>query len=184
MSAKIKIEYANDAIEILENTWNEYQPEQPFEYSFLDDNLNNLYKAEAQTIKIVSLFSIVSIIISCIGLLGLIMLCQKVKPKKSGSRKVNGASIRNVLSLLSTELIINTSIAMAIAVPIGWYAVNLWRANFAYKTTISWWIFVFSGSDGFSFNIIIRKLSYNQSCTKKSYRSFTIRIVSYKMIPA
>lgn len=175
VSAKIKIEYANDAIEILENTWNEYQPEQPFEYSFLDDNLNNLYKAEAQTIKIVSLFSIVSIIISCIGLLGLIMSLSESKTKEIGIRKVNGASIRNVLSLLSTELIINTSIAMAIAVPIGWYAVNLWRANFAYKTTISWWIFVFSGAMVLVLTLL--SVSYH---TIKAARKNPIEVLRYE----
>ena len=162
-------------LELLENTWNEYQPEQPFRYSFLDDNLNNLYKAEAQTIKIVSLFSIVSIIISCIGLLGLIMSLSEIKTKEIGIRKVNGASIRNVLSLLSTDLVINTSIAMAIAVPIGWYAVNLWRANFAYKTTISWWIFVFSGSMVLVLTLL--SVSYH---TIKAARKNPIEVLRYE----
>jgi len=145
VSVKIKYENANDALELLENTWNIYQPGQPFRYSFLDDNLNNLYRAEERTIKIVSLFSIISIIISCIGLLGLIMFVSESKTKEIGIRKVNGASLKNVLALLTSELVLNLIIAMLIAVPIGWYAVNQWRDNFAYKASISWWIFVVSG---------------------------------------
>jgi putative ABC transport system permease protein len=175
VSVKVKIESAKDAIEILKKSWNEYQPEQPFRYSFLDQNLNNLYKTEAQTIKIVTLFSIVSIIISCIGLLGLIMFVSESKTKEIGIRKVNGASIRNVLSLLSTDLVINTCIAMVIAVPIGWYAINLWRANFAYKTTISWWIFVFSG--GMVLALTLLSVSYH---TIKAARKNPVKVLRYE----
>jgi putative ABC transport system permease protein len=145
VSVKLKYENAQNALAILENTWNIYQPEQPFKYSFLDENLNNLYRTEKRTIKVVSIFSIVSIIISCIGLLGLIMFVSESKTKEIGIRKVNGASARNVLALLSIELISNVIIAVLIAVPIGWTAMNQWRENFAYKTTISWWIFLISG---------------------------------------
>jgi len=145
VSVKVSINDMQNAITLLEETWKAYQPDQPFRYSFLDENLNNLYASEKRTVRIVSIFSVISIIISCIGLLGLIMSVSESKTKEIGIRKVNGASVINVLKLLSGELISNVSIALIIAVPIGWYTVNLWRDNFAYKSTISWWIFALSG---------------------------------------
>jgi len=145
VSVKIKYENAHDALKTLEEKWNTYQPEQPFSYTFLDENLRNLYSSEKRTVKIVTLFSIISVFISCIGLLGLIMFVADRKTKEIGIRKVNGATVKNVIELLSKELMVNIVIAMVIAVPVGWLAIHLWRENFAYKTTISWWIFVFSG---------------------------------------
>jgi putative ABC transport system permease protein len=145
VSVKIRYEHANNALKILEDTWNIYQPDQPLRYSFLDDSLNNLYQAEERTVKVVTLFSIISIIISSIGLLGLIMFVSESRTKEIGIRKVNGASLKNVLTLLTSELMFNVIIAMLIAIPVGWYAINQWRDNFAYKTSISWWIFVLSG---------------------------------------
>jgi len=145
VSIKVKYDLVQEALAILEETWNAYQPDQPFRYSFLDENLNNLYTTEERTVKVVSLFSAISIIISCIGLLGLIMFVSESKTKEIGIRKVNGASIRNVLALLSNELIFNVIIAMVFAVPIGLYAVNQWRESFAYKASISWWIFGVAG---------------------------------------
>ena len=145
VSVKIKYGNTSDAIKILEDTWNTYQPDQPFRYSFLDESLNNLYTAERRTIKVVTLFSLVSIVISCIGLLGLIMFVSESKTKEIGIRKVNGASLKNVLVLLTSELMLNLIVALMIAIPIGWFAINQWRNNFAYKASISWWIFVISG---------------------------------------
>ena len=145
VSVKLKYENAQNALTILEKIWNKYQPEQPFRYFFLDENLNNLYRTEKRTVKVVSIFSIISIIVSCIGLLGLIMFVSESKTKEIGIRKVNGASVRNLLTLLSIELLSNVIIAVLIAIPIGWIAMNQWRENFAYKTTISWWIFLISG---------------------------------------
>jgi putative ABC transport system permease protein len=145
VSVRIKNGHTGEALETLKRTWNTYQPDQPFRYTFLDESLNNLYEAETRTVKVVSLFSVISIIISCIGLLGLIMFVSESRTKEIGIRKVNGASLKNVIALLTGELMLNLIIALMIAIPFGWYVTNQWRSNFAYKAGISWWVFVISG---------------------------------------
>lgn len=146
VSVKINTADMKNAIASIEETWKVYQPDQPFRYSILDENLNNLYDAEKRTVRIVSVFSLISIVISCIGLLGLIMSVSENKTKEIGIRKVNGASVSNVLKILSAELFSNVTIAFIIAIPIGWYSIILWRDSFAYKSPISWWIFALSGT--------------------------------------
>jgi len=175
VSVRINYENSSDAIQILEDTWNTYQPDQPFRYTFLDESLNNLYKSEKRTVKVVSLFSLVSIIISCIGLLGLIMFVSESKTKEIGIRKVNGASLKNVLLLLTSELIINLIVALIIAIPIGWFVINLWRDNFAYKAGISWWIFVLSGCIVLLLTLV--SISYN---TYKAARKNPVETLRYE----
>jgi putative ABC transport system permease protein len=145
VSVKLQTAKMDEALKLLEETWKMYQPEQPFSYRFLDENLETMYSTEKRTIKIVSTFSILSILISCIGLLGLIQFIAASKTKEIGIRKVNGASDKNLIILLSGDLIVNAIVAIFIAIPIGWFAIIRWRDSFAYKTEISWWIFLFSG---------------------------------------
>ncbi|MEM1134229.1 MAG: ABC transporter permease [Bacteroidota bacterium] len=141
----VKTNDIQGTISLLEDTWNKYQPDQSFRYSFLDDSLNKLYNNEKRTARIGSIFCVISIILSCIGLLGMFLIITENKTKEIGVRKVNGASVKNILIILSKGLFINILIAFSISVPIGWLVINYWRGNFAYKTDISWWIFVAAG---------------------------------------
>lgn len=132
-------------INLLEKTWNEYETNQPFNFSFLDQNLENLYRNEQKTARIEIIFCVISIILSCIGLLGMYLYVTENKTKEIGIRKVNGASAQNILTMLSRELVINVMIALGISIPIGWMIVNNWVNGFAYKTQLSWWIFAVAG---------------------------------------
>jgi predicted permease len=120
----------------------ELNPAYPFDYSFLDNDLNNLYKGEQKMGNIFNLFAILAIFISCLGLYGLSAFMAEQRTKEIGVRKVLGASVFNIVYLLSgrfTRLIV---IAMIIAIPVSWWAINSWLKSFAYRIDISWIIFL------------------------------------------
>ena len=120
----------------------ELNPAYPFNYSFLDSDLNNLYKGEQKMGNIFNLFAILAIFISCLGLYGLSAFMTEQRKKEIGVRKVLGASMFNIVYLLSgrfTRLIV---IAMIIAIPVSWWAINSWLKSFAYRVNISWIIFL------------------------------------------
>jgi putative ABC transport system permease protein len=95
--------------------------------------------------KAVSLFSFIAIAIAALGILGLSMFLAESRTKEIGIRKVNGAKVSEILNILNKDFIKWVVIAFVIATPIAWYAMNKWIGNFAYKTTLSWWIFVLAG---------------------------------------
>lgn len=132
-------------IELLNTAWKKHEPVQPFNFSFLDQSLENLYQTEQRTAKIEIIFCVISIILSCIGLLGMYIYVTENKTKEIGIRKVNGASALNIFKMLSRELAANVIIAVCISTPIGWMIANNWAEDFAFKTQISWWIFAASG---------------------------------------
>lgn len=132
-------------IDLLEKTWKENEPTQPFNFSFLDQSLDNLYQTEQRTARIEIIFCVISIILSCIGLLGMYLYVTENKTKEIGIRKVNGATAHNILQMLSRELVMNVILALCISIPLGWMVVNNWVKDFAFKTQISWWIFAASG---------------------------------------
>jgi putative ABC transport system permease protein len=120
-------------------------PKFPFRYYFLDDHLNLLYSKENQQAKLVTAFSLLSVIVSVLGILGLsIFMCQ-YKIKEIGIRKVNGARISEVMAMLNRDFIKWVAIAFIIATPVAYFAMNRWLESFAYKTTLSWWIFALAG---------------------------------------
>lgn len=145
ISVNANTENIQGTIKLLEETWKEYQPNQPFSFSFLDQSLNNLYQTEQRTARIEIVFCGISILLSCIGLLGMYLFVTENKTKEIGIRKVNGASAHNILTMLSKELVVNVIIALCISIPIGWLVVSNWVKDFAFKTQISWWIFAASG---------------------------------------
>jgi putative ABC transport system permease protein len=132
-------------LEFLKNSWVDLSPEQPFEYEFLDQRLRNMYEKDRRLMKAFSSFSILSILIACLGLFGLISFISETKIKEIGIRKVNGAKVSEVLAMLNKDLVKWVAIAFVIATPIAWYAMNKWLENFAYKTSLSWWIFALAG---------------------------------------
>lgn len=117
-------------------------PAYPFSYNFLDQDLANLYKGEQQIGKIFNLFAMLAILISCLGLYGLSAFMAQQRTKEIGVRKVLGASVFNIVYLLSTGFTRLIFIAMLIAIPLSWFAINSWLQSFAYHINISWIIFV------------------------------------------
>ena len=132
-------------IKYINDVWNEFSPEIPFEYHFLDKTYEELYKQDRQFSKIILAFLLVSILIACMGLLGLVSFTTVRRTKEIGVRKVNGATISEVIVMLNRDFVKWVVIAFVVATPIAYYAMNKWLENFAYKTTLSWWIFALAG---------------------------------------
>ncbi len=132
-------------IENVESRWNKITENQPFEYTFLDQDFAHVFEREVITSKVYTIFSTISIMIASLGLLGLAMFFTKKRTKEIGIRKVNGAKIWQVLLLLNNDFIKRVLIAFTIASPLAWYTMNKWLENFAYQTELSWWIFALSG---------------------------------------
>ena len=114
---------------------------QPFAYSFLDEDFNRLYQSEQQTGKLFVFFAFFAILIACLGLFGLITFAAQQRTKEIGIRKVLGATVVDVTTLLSTDFMKLILVAILIAVPISWFGMNKWLQSFAYRTNIGWWIF-------------------------------------------
>lgn len=145
ITLKLKAKNTKEIIEVIENKWNNYQPDIPFEYSFLDDDLNTAYISDQRQASLFGVFSFLTIFIACMGLLGLIAFTAQQKTKEIGIRKVLGASIAGIVQLLAIDFIKVIVIALLIASPVAWYFMNKWLQNFAYKIDIPWWVFAFSG---------------------------------------
>lgn len=134
------------AIASIEKTWKELYPDDEFEYNFYDESIAKFYAAEQHTSTLLTWATGLSIFISCLGLLGLAMYTTNLRTKEIGVRKVLGASVTQIVRLLSTELVLLIVLAFVLVTPIAWYAMHKWMENFADRTTISWWIFALSGA--------------------------------------
>ena len=137
-------QFKNTMAEV-EQVWNKLSPALPLEYKFVDESWNSLYKKEIQFQKILNYSGLISLLIACLGLFGLSIFVAERRTKEIGIRKVNGAKVSEVLSMLNRDFIKWVAIAFIIACPLAWYAMNKWLENFAYKTTLSWWVFALAG---------------------------------------
>ncbi|MEP7233484.1 MAG: ABC transporter permease [Ginsengibacter sp.] len=126
----------------------------PFEYNFLDGQFNDLYKKDIRQQTILSVFAILAIFVACLGLFGLASFTATKRFKEIGVRKVLGSSVQGIVVLLSKDLLKPVLIAACIALPVGYWAMNKWLENFAYKTSVSWWIFVLAALITFGIALI------------------------------
>lgn len=133
------------AIAKVEKAWKEIYPEDDFEYSFLSEDIAKYYNSEKNVVRLLSWATGLAIFISCLGLLGLVIFITVQRTKEIGVRKVIGASVSQIVSLLSKDFLKLVLIAFVIAVPIAWWGAHKWLDNFAYKTELSWWIFLIGG---------------------------------------
>jgi len=134
-----------EALASLEKICKELNPKFPFTYKFSDEEYTRLYKNEQVVGQLANYFAFLAIFISCLGLLGLVMFTAEQRTKEFGIRKVLGASPATLFNLLSKEFLLLVVIALAIASPLAWLAMNKWLQNYAYKITISGWVFVIAG---------------------------------------
>lgn len=116
-----------------------------YEVQFVDETIDQWYKKEERTGKIIGYFTFLAVIISSMGILAMATFYMQQRKKEIGVRKVNGATIGKVMALLNRDFLKWVGLAFLFAVPISWYAMHRWLEGFAYKTTISWWVFVLSG---------------------------------------
>ncbi len=126
----------------IEAAWHKLNPNEPFEYSFLDNDFQKNYEAGNRLSSIVQYFTIIAILISCLGLFGLSLFSTEQRTKEIGIRKVLGASAGNIVTLLSKDFVKLVCIAIIIASPLAWYAMNKWLQDFAYRINISWTVFL------------------------------------------
>ena len=129
----------------IETIWHKNLSSVPFEYAFLDAEVQKQYETEITLSQIINSFTMMAIIISCLGLFGLAAFSAEQRQKEIGIRKVLGASVSGIVGLLSKDFLILIIIAMIIASPLAWYGMHKWLEGFAYKVSISWWMFGLAG---------------------------------------
>ncbi len=135
----------------IEKAWNEVYPEEEFKYDFFDDSIAKFYREEQRTSKLLNWCTGLAIFISCLGLLGLVIYITTQRTKEIGVRKVLGATVSQIVALLSKDFIQWVLVAFIIAAPSAWWVMHKWLQNYAYRTSISWWVF---GSCGIAMIII------------------------------
>lgn len=142
---KINTGNVKGLIKQIETKWAQFAPEIPFSFKFMDDAFDDMYRAEQRVGKVMLIFAALTIIIACLGLFGLVTYIAEQRTKEIGVRKVLGASIFNIVSLLSRELLLLVLIALLIATPIAYYFMYQWLQDFAFRISISWQVFVAAG---------------------------------------
>ncbi|MEM9675438.1 MAG: ABC transporter permease [Bacteroidota bacterium] len=139
--AKFSTDDVSDLLAFTEQTWKEANPNAPFEFSFIQDDLQKNYLAEERVLRIITTFTIVSIFISCLGLFGLSTFAAQQRRKEIGIRKVLGASLKSIVALLSQEYIKLVLLAIVMAIPLAWYTMSRWLQSFAYQMDMPWGMF-------------------------------------------
>ncbi|MBK7870051.1 MAG: ABC transporter permease [Saprospiraceae bacterium] len=129
----------------MEKVVKKHSPAYPFEYRFLDEEYDQLYRSEQRVSSLSRAFAILAIFVSCLGLFGLAAFTAEQRTKEIGIRKVLGASVTSLVTLLSTDFLKLVLISTLIAFPLGWWAMNQWLERFAYRIELSWWLFVIAG---------------------------------------
>ena len=133
------------AVSHIESVWNSKFPNIPFQYEFLDQRFGRLYATEQTQQMLFGIFAGIAIFISCLGLLGLSMFMAELRTKEIGVRKVLGASVGSIVTLLTQDFLKLVLLAIVIASPIAWYGMHNWLQDFAYHTEINWWVFALAG---------------------------------------
>jgi putative ABC transport system permease protein len=146
IALRIQPTNTQQTIQYLESVWKKLIPGQSFNYTFLDDTYNMLYNSEEKAGQMVTIFSFLAIYIACMGLFGLAAFTAEQRTKEIGVRKVLGASVSNIVQLLSKEFVKWVILANIIAWPLAWFVLNKWLENFAYRIDVSWWVFFLSGA--------------------------------------
>jgi putative ABC transport system permease protein len=145
LTLKLDTRNVTKTISFIGQQWNNFVPNSPFEYFFYDSFYNQLYQKEARFSQIIFIFSCIAILIACLGIFGLAVFLSETRIKEIGIRKVNGAKVMEVITMLNKDFVKWVAIAFVIATPVAYYAMNKWLESFAYKTNLSWWIFALAG---------------------------------------
>jgi putative ABC transport system permease protein len=146
---------AKDALSKIEPVFKKFNPDQPFEYQFVDEDYAKKFGNEERIGKLANFFAILAIAISCLGLFGLTSFVAEQRKKEIGVRKVLGASVFNVWNLLSKDFIMLVIISFLIAVPVSYYFMHNWLQNYQYRTQLSWWIFAAAGIGSLLITVLV-----------------------------
>jgi putative ABC transport system permease protein len=129
----------------IEKQWKSFIPDEPMDYSFYDDNFNAMYKQDERLGQAIGMFALIAFILTCMGVFGQIFQTCVNRTKEIGIRKINGANVSEIMVMLSKDLVRRVAFSFVIATPIAWYSMHKWLQSFAYKTELSWWIFLLAG---------------------------------------
>ncbi|MBK6930884.1 MAG: ABC transporter permease [Saprospirales bacterium] len=143
--ASVSTQAVKPLINALENSWQQINPGEPFEFYFLDDKLQQAYLTDQRAARLISAFTLLALFISCLGLFGLAAFSAESRTKEIGVRKVLGASVSNIVSLLSKDFLLLVLVAIAIATPLAWYFTSQWLQAFHYHINMPWWTFGMAG---------------------------------------
>jgi putative ABC transport system permease protein len=142
ISVRYNVSDQAEVVEEIRNKWRSFVPEEPFDYAFMDDQFNDLYRGEKQTGQIFITFAILAILIASLGLFGLVTYAAAQRTREIGIRKVLGATVSGIMVMIIKDFLKLVLIASLIAFPFGWWAMYKWLEGFAYRVAISWWIFL------------------------------------------
>ncbi|MFZ5980112.1 MAG: ABC transporter permease [Candidatus Zixiibacteriota bacterium] len=145
MAIRLKPEKREKTLEFLNQVWEKYFPDESYGFAYFEDNLSMLYRTEQRVGEIVSYAALLAVVISCLGLVGLSTFACRNRTKEIGIRKVFGASLPGVVRLLTFEYVLLVVLASLLAVPVTYWFMSRWLENFAYRTTIGWYVYVFAG---------------------------------------
>jgi len=129
----------------LRKTWKTFIPDEPMSYSFYDEQFEAMYRKDEQLSQAIGITSVIALILTFMGILGQVFQISLNRTKEIGVRKVNGATVADILADMNREFLIWVTASLTLAIPLSWYLVHKWLENFAYKTPVSWWIFAVSG---------------------------------------
>jgi putative ABC transport system permease protein len=146
MMVKLSGNNMAETISFLEGKWKTLVPHRPFEFHFLDEDFNKLYSSELRIGKVLNIFAGTAILLACLGLFGLSSYAAQQRIKEIGIRKVLGASVSSIVTILSKDFIKLATVATIIATPIAWWVMSKWLQDFTYRINMSWWIFVAAGA--------------------------------------
>ncbi|NIR46848.1 FtsX-like permease family protein, partial [candidate division KSB1 bacterium] len=145
VSVKIASQNVSETMNYIQNEWKQFEPDRIFLSHFLDEDLHQLYVAEERFMKVFTIFTFLAIFTACLGVFGLAKFTASRRTREIGVRKVLGASAADIVKLLSSEVVRLTGVAFLVAVPIAYVVMNRWLQQFAYKTSVSIWIFLLAG---------------------------------------
>jgi putative ABC transport system permease protein len=144
-SFKVSTANIQTLVKEIEAKWKAMAPGMTFSYRFLDDSFNEMYRNEQRVGKIAITFAVLAILIACLGLFGLVTYAAERRIKEIGIRKVLGATISNIITMLSKDFLLLVVIAAIISFPVAWWVMHKWLQDFAYRINISWWVFIIAG---------------------------------------
>lgn len=171
MSIKIEGNNTSGTLASIEKTWRSMMPADPFEYYFLDELFNEQYSADENFGNLFLSFALLAIFISCLGLLGLAAYSTIQRKKEIGVRKIIGASVTNIVNLLSKDFLKLVGLAFLISSPIAWYAMHNWLKDFAYRINVEWWMFIVAGLGAIAIALITVSFQAIKAATSNPVKS-------------
>ncbi|TVZ58346.1 putative ABC transport system permease protein [Flavobacteriaceae bacterium MAR_2010_105] len=172
MVVHVEEDKISKAIAEISSVWTKSNPNQPLEYTFLNEDFQKNYVSENRLSSIVGYFTLVAILISCLGLFGLISFSADQRKKEIGVRKVLGASISNIVKTLSVEFLVLVLIAILLALPLAYWAMDKWLQEFAYSVGLSWWLFGIAAS----ITLLIAMLTVSHQAVKAAIANPVINL--------